>query len=207
MLPHWDRSCRPNFPSHLVTVCWHRADQSQHWPYKHQAPGRVATGVPIFKSLVWSDPRKILAQAGFKPGIFCSRGGCLNHWANEAVCTDGWMTDKVTNGCPAGQTQQGHLLVTPSTTDPCMFTELPWSVPLINHLLHYLCQWSVRKMSHEWVKIIIIIIIIIIIMSVFLEHLSMWNMFNCPEQGQIQKYKTHASQNSRCPNKHAETSN
>ena len=33
VLPHWDRSCRPNFPSHPVTVYWHWADQSQHWPY------------------------------------------------------------------------------------------------------------------------------------------------------------------------------
>ena len=33
MLPHWDRSCRSNFPSHPVTVYWHRADQSQHWSY------------------------------------------------------------------------------------------------------------------------------------------------------------------------------
>ena len=33
VLPHWDRSCRPNFPSHPVTVYWHRADQSQCWPY------------------------------------------------------------------------------------------------------------------------------------------------------------------------------
>ena len=32
VLPHWDRSCRPNFPPHPVTVYWHRADQSQHWP-------------------------------------------------------------------------------------------------------------------------------------------------------------------------------
>ena len=44
-----------------------------------QAPGRVATGVPIFKSLVWLDPGKIPAQAGFKSGIFCSRGRRLNH--------------------------------------------------------------------------------------------------------------------------------
>ena len=33
LLPHWDRSCRSNFPSHPVTVYWHRADQSQCWPY------------------------------------------------------------------------------------------------------------------------------------------------------------------------------
>ena len=32
VLSHWDRSCRSNFPSHPVTVYWHRADQSQHWP-------------------------------------------------------------------------------------------------------------------------------------------------------------------------------
>ena len=35
-------------------------------------------------------------------------------------------------------------------------------------------------------------IIIIIIMSVFLERLSMWNVLNCAEQVQVQKYKTHA---------------
>ena len=29
-------------------------------------------------------------------------------------------------------------------------------------------------------------------MSIFLEHLSTWNMLNCTEQVQIQKYKTHA---------------
>ena len=29
---HWDTSCRPNFPPHPVTVHWHRANHSQHWP-------------------------------------------------------------------------------------------------------------------------------------------------------------------------------
>ena len=33
VLPHWDGSCRSNFPSRPVTVYWHRADQSQRWPY------------------------------------------------------------------------------------------------------------------------------------------------------------------------------
>ena len=50
----WDRSCGSNFPSHPVTVYWHRADQSQHWPYN----ARVATWVPVLKSLVWLDPEK-----------------------------------------------------------------------------------------------------------------------------------------------------
>ena len=29
----WDRSCRSSFRSHLVTLQWHRANQSQHWLY------------------------------------------------------------------------------------------------------------------------------------------------------------------------------
>ena len=33
VLPHWYTSCRSNFPSRPVTVYWHRANQSQHWPY------------------------------------------------------------------------------------------------------------------------------------------------------------------------------
>ena len=33
VLPHWDTSCRSNFPSHPVRVYWHRANQSQHWPF------------------------------------------------------------------------------------------------------------------------------------------------------------------------------
>ena len=33
VLPHWDRSCRSNVLPHPVTVYWHRADQSQCWPY------------------------------------------------------------------------------------------------------------------------------------------------------------------------------
>ena len=33
VLPLWDRSCRPNFPSHPVTIYWQRANQSQRWPY------------------------------------------------------------------------------------------------------------------------------------------------------------------------------
>ena len=40
---------------------------------------RVATGMPIFKSLVWLEPEKIPAQAGFEPRIFRSRGGRLNY--------------------------------------------------------------------------------------------------------------------------------
>ena len=41
---------------------------------ERQTPGRVATGVSMFKSLVWLDPEKIPSPAGFEPGIFRSRG-------------------------------------------------------------------------------------------------------------------------------------
>ena len=43
VLPHWDRSCRSNFPSHPVTVYWHWADQSQRWPYN----ARRLAGQPL----------------------------------------------------------------------------------------------------------------------------------------------------------------
>ena len=55
------RSCRSNCPSHPVTVYRHRTSQSH-------APGRVATGVPIFKSLVWLDPKKSRHKRNSNPG-------------------------------------------------------------------------------------------------------------------------------------------
>ena len=55
---------------------------------KCQAPGRVAAGVPIFKSLVWLDPGKILVQVGFEPRNFRSRSERLNHKAYEPVKVD-----------------------------------------------------------------------------------------------------------------------
>ena len=42
-------------------------------------PGRVTTGVSIFKALVRLDPGKISVQARFEPGIFHSRGVRPNH--------------------------------------------------------------------------------------------------------------------------------
>ena len=90
VLPHWGTSCRSsNFLPHPVTVCC--LIQSQYTDTGPTSPSavpitlsRVATGVPIFKSLVWLDPGKILAQVGFKPRIFHSQGRRLNHYAIEA---------------------------------------------------------------------------------------------------------------------------
>ena len=36
-------------------------------------------------------------------------------------------------------------------------------------------------------------------MRIFLERLSTWNMLNCTEQVQIQKYKTHAYNTPKTP--------
>ena len=63
VLPHWDRICRPNFPPNPVTIYWHWANQSQQC----QTPGRVATGVPILKSLVWLDPQKSWCKRDSNP--------------------------------------------------------------------------------------------------------------------------------------------
>ena len=85
VLPHSDRSCRSNVLPHPVTVYWHRADQSQRWPYN----ARRLAGQPLECQFLshWYDstPKKIPAPAGFEPGTFRSRGGRLNHQANEAV--------------------------------------------------------------------------------------------------------------------------
>ena len=65
VLPHWDRCCTSNFPPHPVTVYWHPANQSQHWAYSTR---RLATGVPIFKSVIWLDPEKSWSKWDSKPG-------------------------------------------------------------------------------------------------------------------------------------------
>ena len=43
VLPHWGRCCRSNVLPHPVTVYWHRADQSQCWPYN----ARRLAGQPL----------------------------------------------------------------------------------------------------------------------------------------------------------------
>ena len=79
VLPHWYRICRSNFPSHPVTVYWHRADQSQRWPYNARRLARWPLECQCLSHWYDSSPKKIPAQAGFEPGAFRSRGGCLNH--------------------------------------------------------------------------------------------------------------------------------
>ena len=59
---------------------------------QRQMPGRVATGVPIFKS--WYDPT--WKNPGIEPRVCRSRGGRLDHQANEAIHTYGDNSTKGT---------------------------------------------------------------------------------------------------------------
>ena len=78
VLPHWDRSCRSYFPPHPVTVYWHRADQPQHWPCNaRRLAVDIATGLPIFKSLVWLDPEKSRLKRDSNPGSSDSKADAL----------------------------------------------------------------------------------------------------------------------------------
>ena len=68
VLPHWDRSCRPSFPSHPVTVYWHWVSQSQHWPYN----ARHLAGWPLeyqsLSHLYDSTPEKSWHKQDLNPG-------------------------------------------------------------------------------------------------------------------------------------------
>ena len=50
-----------------------------------QAPGRVATGVPICKSLVWLDAENPHGESGNQTQVCWSQGRHLNHQVYEAV--------------------------------------------------------------------------------------------------------------------------
>ena len=68
VLPHWDRSCRSNVLPHPVTVYWHRADQSQCWPYN----ARRLAGQPLECQFLshWYDstPKKSRRKWDSNPG-------------------------------------------------------------------------------------------------------------------------------------------
>ena len=85
-------------------------------PALTQAPSRVASGVPIFEVTGMTRPGKIPAQAGFEPRIFHSRGGRLNHQANELVCAEE-TTAKLAcyNIPPSSQSSDSALLASNRT--------------------------------------------------------------------------------------------
>ena len=75
VLPCWDTSCRPNLLSHSVTVCWHRANQSQRWP-RH---ARHLAGKPLECQFLshWYDSTRTKIHAESK------------NWTRVCMCTGG----------------------------------------------------------------------------------------------------------------------
>ena len=61
------------------------------WQGSHWSANFSVTGM--------TRPRKIPSQAGFEPGTFRSRGGRLNHWANEADKTTGQLHENRPGEC------------------------------------------------------------------------------------------------------------
>ena len=76
ILPHSNISCRSNWQSHLVTVCWHRNSPSRCWPYNSGTAPRV----PVCKSLVWLNPKtnkKTHRKSKDRTQVCRSQGGHL----------------------------------------------------------------------------------------------------------------------------------
>ena len=68
VLPHWDRSCRSNCPSHPVTIYWHQADQSQHWPYIARRLAGWPLGCQFLRHWYDSTPEKSRCKQDSNPG-------------------------------------------------------------------------------------------------------------------------------------------
>ena len=94
VLPHWDRSCRPNIPSH--PVYWHRADQSQRWPYI----ARRLAGQPLeFHFLShWYDstPEKSRRKRDSNPGSSAPEAVALTTWpTRRSACMEVQLNGRV----------------------------------------------------------------------------------------------------------------
>ena len=68
VLPHWDRSCRSNFPSHPVTVYWYWADQSQRWPYNARRLAGELLESQFLSHWYDSTPKKSRRKRDSNPG-------------------------------------------------------------------------------------------------------------------------------------------
>ena len=76
ILPHWDNSCRLNLLSRLVTLYYHRVNQTV-W---REETGIVGTGIPVMKTQVWLDPRKTPTGKGGGVGEGWGGGGGWGGW-------------------------------------------------------------------------------------------------------------------------------
>ena len=77
LLPHWDRSCRSNFLSHPVTVCWHRSNHSQHWPYSARCPAGKPLECHFLSHWYDSTPEKSRRKRDSNPGSSSLEAGAL----------------------------------------------------------------------------------------------------------------------------------
>ena len=170
MLPHWDRSCRSNFISHPVTVQY--IDTGPTSPREDPVHGKAATGVPIFKSLVW------LKRDHIKRSHNQWRSESQNWKCHRAI----WRPPDFSEKTQTEVVRAHHTIIWTGQDYPTGNKEGDEEADTGNDGK----TTSKSGLAQSGV------IIIIIIMSVFLECLSRWNMFNCAEQVQIQKYKTHA---------------
>ena len=68
VLPHWDRSCRSNVLPHPVTVSWHRADQSQCWPYNTRRLAGQPLECQFLSHRYDSTPKKSRHKQDSNPG-------------------------------------------------------------------------------------------------------------------------------------------
>ena len=99
-------------PSHsILTLCWPVPVLTLWW----QVPGRVVTGVPIFKSLVWLDPEKIYGTSWNRSQVFCSPGKHLNHCSSKAVPL--WPHKSNSYGSFGNIMRQGHRVLLEN--EPC----------------------------------------------------------------------------------------
>ena len=88
VLPHWERSCRSNFLPHPVTVYWHRADQSQRWPYNARRLAGLPLECQFFSHWYDSTQKKSRRKRDLNPGSSALEADALTtrpmrRWAPE----------------------------------------------------------------------------------------------------------------------------
>ena len=88
MLPHWERSSRPNFLSRTLTVYWHQAKLPQLWPYN----ARCLAGEPLEYPFLnrWYDltQKKINGESGNRSQVCCSCGRHFTTGPTRPSCCD-----------------------------------------------------------------------------------------------------------------------
>ena len=145
MLPHWERSCRSNFLSHPVTAYWHRPTNPSVDP-KRQAPGRVATGVPIFKSLVWLDPEKSRRKRESNPGSAALEADDLTtRPTRRSQCKEPLITTE----CPERLFHHVEVVASKVKGQPlfCLLTTTPEGLALFTHSPHSCSSVNKTKKS------------------------------------------------------------